>query len=59
MTLKSRIRQLEAKVKTQLSPIVVIAMNGVPSPKDALLIEQAKADGREVLRVNIVIVGDK
>lgn len=57
MSLKRRIQKLEDKVKPQLSSIVVITMNGVPSPSDALLIEQAKIEGCGILRVNIASVG--
>ena len=56
MSLKSRILKLEAKVKPLLSPIVVITMDGVSNPEDALLINQARAEGSEVLRVNIIIL---
>jgi len=56
MSLKRRIQKLEAKTKPLLNPLVVIAMDGVPSPEDALLIEQAKVEGRGVLKVNIASV---
>ena len=57
MSLKSRIQKLEVKTKPRLNPIVVIAMNGRPSPEDALLIERAEIEGRGVLMVNIASIG--
>lgn len=57
MSLKFRIQKLEAiKAKPLFSSTVIITMNGVLSPEDALLIQQAKIEGRSFLKINIASV---
>jgi len=55
-TLKLRLKKIEEKLIKPVMPLIVFLHDGVITPQQQQQIDEAEKAGREIKRINIVVV---